>query len=497
MASAVEESKSSMRLTNADTEIFEASERSRQKEVLGEVSLNHSLRSEQIMLANDVKTPTGIKNHSNDNSPSKTALNATQSEPKTFGPRKPSGGSLSDSPKVAGKRRAVRESRNSRHPSSGAIGIASTTGSTGLRKSRGSFGSELESQRSTKFYTPREGRSIDYGKKKQSKTEKKQNRMRKGLREKYILKSLKFDLLAKQSAYGLPGTDGTFWNCFFAHLLQESELLSFFAAHEKHPFKLPYRTVVFVNTTSFIFFLAAAAEFFEINVLLKTIVVAVVGIVYQEFQRLLLEAGCCQNRVARAMMKGFGKLIVSIFLLATLVFFAAGAYYVYEFGALEFLFVWLFGFGISLLILDPMKLLLRKMISFQSEREAFANRWKSWFKHGLPVSITQVAAALPQTSDLFKHHLRLKTNENSLGCLARSCCCIGYARKYRGYRLGDSKKLILSDLLNNDAQIQHLLDHDYRDVDNFNFVAALDEEDDEIWALEPVHASAAPVDDSP
>eukprot|EP00466_Bigelowiella_natans_P008985 jgi/Bigna1/87598/estExt_fgenesh1_pg.C_220066 len=469
MASAVEESKSSMRLTNADTEIFEASERSRQKEALGEVSLNHSLRSEQIMLANDVKTPTGIKNHSNDNSPSKTALNATQSEPKTFGPRKPSGGSLSDSPKVAGKRRAVRESRNSGHPSSGAIGIASTTGSTGLRKSRGSFGSELESQRSTKVYTPREGRSIDYGKK-------------------IYFEEFEVRPLSKTERIRLAG-----YGRDFLELL----LCSSLTAHEKHPFKLPYRTVVFVNTTSFIFFLAAAAEFFEINVLLKTIVVAVVGIVYQEFQRLLLEAGCCQNRVARAMMKGFGKLIVSIFLLATLVFFAAGAYYVYEFGALEFLFVWLFGFGISLLILDPMKLLLRKMISFQSEREAFANRWKSWFKHGLPVSITQVAAALPQTSDLFKHHLRLKTNENSLGCLARSCCCIGYARKYRGYRLGDSKKLILSDLLNNDAQIQHLLDHDYRDVDNFNFVAALDEEDDEIWALEPVHASAAPVDDSP
>mmetsp|Transcript_540 Transcript_540/g.784 ORF Transcript_540/g.784 Transcript_540/m.784 type:complete len:147 (-) Transcript_540:222-662(-) len=141
-----------------------------------------------------------------------------------------------------------------------------------------------------------------------------------------------------------------------------------------------------------------------------------------------------------------------------------------------------------------MKLLLRKMISFQSEREAFANRWRSWFKNGLPVSITQVAAALPQTSDLFKHHLRLKTNENSLGCLARSCCCISYARKYKGFNLGDSK-LVLSDLLNNGAQIEHLLNQDYADVDNFNFVAALDEDDDDIWALEPVHASASPVDD--
>lgn len=199
-------------------------------------------------------------------------------------------------------------------------------------------------------------------------------------------------MLADNSYYGLPGTDGSFFSNLLWNTLYDHKIFSLFFAHELHPFSSGERAVFLWNSVCWLLLCSAVIHTMALGSMIETLIVSFLTIPYDYLLRMFLECGCfvaCPGIMEYC--DGLGHSIAVILSIASIIQLVVGIVVGLQAGVM-----YLATFGISLLfsffVVQLLVAYLKAVVFYGSDKQKFQEEFGGLFpKDEPPTSISEVA----------------------------------------------------------------------------------------------------------
>lgn len=242
-----------------------------------------------------------------------------------------------------------------------------------------------------------------------------------------------FTMLRKDALYGMPGTDGTFWNNVLESMKNDNDVVSIFYLNKGHSFNKLERIIYLAMSVALNLVLNSYVGTVEaIPSATVALVVSVILVIAKKFMRFVFEAPCLAHDHAASDLRDTGKTpdelvkenerrenqyqqpviwLMYMFITSGGVVGCLAAYTNFEIA--QYLVTLVFNVIVFAIVTTSVSIMIG---GYSKQKEAFQKKWGALQidgKYVHPTSISDVAAAIQKHGgDKVLEHLDTKSQEN-------------------------------------------------------------------------------------